>query len=114
MPAATDPRPARSKRILSVLAQLSRGESSSALTPQFRNAYAKEANRATTLAARLKEQEDFIYLGSDNVSGRDVERYGAAVSTICYYKMPMKSGTRYYTFYLTSDDKLAAYQSSDF
>jgi len=114
MQAATDPEPARSKRIQSVLKQLSKGEYPATITPQFRDAYAKEPNRATTLAGRLKEQEDFIFLGSDNVSGRDVERYGVPVRTMCYYKMATKSSARYYTIYLTADEKFASYQSSDF
>ena len=114
MQGAKDPKPARSKSIQAILTQLAKGKSPAALTPEFRKAYATEPNRAATLAERLKEQEEFSYLGSDDVSRRGVHRYGAAVSTICYYRMRTRTGTRYYTFYLTADEKLASYQSSDF
>jgi D-alanyl-D-alanine carboxypeptidase len=110
----TDPEPSRSKRLHGLLTTLSEGKLPSALTPQFREAYGKQSGRAKTLATRLKEADGFVYLGSDDVGGRKMERYGAPVRTLCYYKMPLKSGDRYYTFYLTAEGKVASYQSSDF
>jgi CubicO group peptidase (beta-lactamase class C family) len=114
MSESTDPKPSRSRKLSDTLRELSRGELPETLTPQFREAYRKDSSRAKTLATRLSEAKGLVYLGSDNVAGRGVERYGAPVSTICYYKMPLKDGDRFYTFYLTSEERLASYQSSEF
>ncbi|HEV8721468.1 MAG TPA: serine hydrolase domain-containing protein [Candidatus Binatia bacterium] len=64
------------------------------------------------LEKRLQELRSFTFLACDEIKGRVLERFGAAVSRACYYKMVAGSETRYYTFALTSDDKVADFWSS--
>jgi len=114
MPDATDPRPDFSKHLRETLTKLSKGEASSDLTPEFRDQYQKDKTRSKTLADRLKDAKGFQYLGMDDVAGRGITRYESSIRNIYYYKMPLKEGARYYTFYVAAEDKLAFYQSSEF
>ena len=51
-------------------------------------------------------------LACDDVTEHGIERLGAPVSRICYFKMIAGDETRFYTFYLTGDGQVAYYQSS--
>ena len=66
---------------------------------------------SATITRRLKEFKSFSFLERNEMQGRVVERLGAQVSRSCYYKMVTGSETRYYVFWLTSDDKVADFSS---
>jgi hypothetical protein len=66
---------------------------------------------SATITKRLKELKSFTFLACNEMQGRVLERLGAQVSRSCYYKMITGSETRYYVFWLTSDDKIADFSS---
>lgn len=110
--AKTDPDPELTKKLKDFLFELAEKKDSPLLTPQFRADYAQSPNRASSLAARLKEMKAFTFLACDDVTERGIERLDVPVSRICYFKMIAGDETRFYTFYLTADRKVAYYQSS--
>ncbi len=110
--AKPDPEPAKTERLKSCLFDLARTKDSPLLTPEFRADYAKASGRAESLATRLQRLKSFTFLGCDDVTGRRIERLGARVNRVCFYKMVAGEETRYYTFYLTAGDQVAMYQSS--
>ena len=56
--------------------------------------------------------KSFVFLASEEIGGRGIERSGVPVQRVCHCKMVTGSETRYYTFYLGPDDKVAFVQSS--
>jgi D-alanyl-D-alanine carboxypeptidase len=106
--AAPDPEPARSVNLRDLLEALGRGEDPPALLPKFRIHVSREARDA--LGERLKTLREFTFVTCDD--GRPLERYGAQVKRVCHYKMVNAAETRYYSFWLTADDHVAALWSS--
>jgi hypothetical protein len=60
---------------------------------------------------RLKEMKSFTFLSARDISENNIERYGVPVKDLCIYRLTTPSESRYYTFYLTSDGRVASYQS---
>jgi CubicO group peptidase (beta-lactamase class C family) len=102
--------PELTKNLLNLLSQAASREEATMMTVglRVRRADASVAN----LAKRLQELKLFTFLSCDEIKGRVLERFGTQVDRTCYYKMVTKSETRYYTFALTSDDKVADFWSS--
>jgi penicillin V acylase-like amidase (Ntn superfamily) len=82
------------------------------ITPQFRANYATYRNRADDLDKRLKEMTSFTYLTNEQPSPFQRERLGVPVTRLCCYRMVSDNDTRFYTFELTEENKVAWYQSS--
>ena len=107
-----DPDPELTKRLKECLHELAAKQDSPLITPEFREDYARSRSRAESLSERLKEMKSFAFVASDPAPSAS-ERLGAAVSRFAYYKMVGTKETRYYTFELTPDGKVAYYQSSE-
>lgn len=107
-----DPSAARTERLKHALSDLARDENTRLITPQFRKEYKQSKDRAATLAKRLKELRSFEYLGERRVASNEVERLGVPVKRLCFYRMIAGDETRYYTFFLTPDDRVAFYHST--
>jgi CubicO group peptidase (beta-lactamase class C family) len=97
------------QKIQGMLSSIAKGEGSPSMVPGLSTALNPE--RRGVLAAYLKELTSFTFLACEGVSGRAMERNGARISRLCYYKMDTEPETRYYKFWLTSDDLVAEYQS---
>ncbi len=104
-----DPDPQRTQMLRSLLSDMVRDEQESPLmTPGLRLRIAATTPEArAALAARPKDTKSFTFLGCDGAPERPIERFGMQVGRICYYKLVTALETRYLTFYLTEDGKVA-------
>jgi CubicO group peptidase (beta-lactamase class C family) len=91
------------------LSSIAKGEDSSLIMPGLHAMLSPSGRDAT--ARRLRELKSFTFLTCDEIQGRVVDRLGAQVSRSCYYKMVTEAETRYYLFWLTSDNKVADFSS---
>jgi CubicO group peptidase (beta-lactamase class C family) len=107
-----DPSPGRSDTLKKALTDLAARKESTLVTSEFLRDYTRSSERATTLAGRLKAIKSFAFLGARDISENKIERYSVPVKDICFYRLTTPSESRYYTFYLTSDGRVASYQSS--
>ena len=109
-----DPDPQKTQMLRSLLSDMVRGEQESPLmTPGLRVRIAATSSKArAALAARPKDTESFTFLACDGAQERPIERFDMRVSRICYYKLVSEQETRYLTFYLTEDGKVADIRSS--
>ena len=83
------------------------------MTPGLRVRIAATPPEArAAFAARPQDTESFTFLACDDAQERPIERFGVRVSRICYYKLVTVLETRYVTFYLTVDGKVADIRSS--
>ncbi len=97
-----------------LLSDMVSGEQQSPLmTPGLRVRIAATTSEArAAFAARPKDTESFTFLACDGAQERPIERFDMRVSRICYYKLVSEQETRYLTFYLTEDGKVADIRSS--
>jgi len=102
-----DPQPSRTAALRSLLEAMARGENPPTLNPRFR-IYLSRDDR-DVFAERLKTAREFSFVTCD---ARTLEMHGAAVTHVCHYKMVNAAETRYYSFWLTADDHVAAFASS--
>lgn len=106
-----DPAPARTESLKSVLAALAAQKECPLVTSNFLATYRDSSDRAQSLAARLKDMKSFTFLRARDISENKIERYGVPVKDLCVYRLTTPSESRYYTFYLTADGRVASYQS---
>jgi CubicO group peptidase (beta-lactamase class C family) len=105
---ATDPEPARAQAIKQFLIDFGNGKESPLTTPGHRAWLAELPQEARQETARwCKELKLFAFLACDQVADRRINRLGAAVSDICYYRMTTPSATVCWTVYMTADHKIA-------
>lgn len=99
-----DPDPTRTERIRGVLADLADGREPADATPQAKAALAARPSwTKDELAARLKGLASLTLLACD-----DVKAPGPlGARTVCHYRAVEPQGTRYYSFWLAADGKLA-------
>jgi len=97
-----DPDVDRTQRILKVLRAFERGgepvESVEGVAPQARKDFARGP------APEFSGTQSISYLTEFDVSGRKIERHGAEVSHVLYYRLKLTSGPRYVLVYLTKDE----------
>ena len=112
--AQPDPDPQRTQMLRSLLSDMVSGAQESPLmTPGLRVRIAATTPKArAALAARPKDNESFTFLACDGAQERPIERFDMRVSRICYYKLVTEQETRYVTFYLTVDGKVADIRST--
>jgi hypothetical protein len=56
--------------------------------------------------------KSFNFIACDETGAKVVERLGERVIRACYYRMLTGTETRYYTFWLTADGKVADFSSA--
>jgi len=111
-PPKSDPDPELTQRLKQSLFDLAEGKNSDSITSEFRDDYARSTNRAETLKKRLAKLKSFSFVISEPPSKRRTERLGVPVARVCSCKAVMSDESRFYTFDLTADNKVAWYQSS--
>ena len=104
--------PALIRNLRTSLTALAAREDSPSLAPEFRAEFQRNPALAAKLTERLQGMKSFGFLACEEVAGRGVERSGLTVRRVCHCKMVTGGETRYYTFYLTDDDRVALVQSS--
>jgi D-alanyl-D-alanine carboxypeptidase len=105
-----DPDPQRLVKLRGLLGDVASGQDTALMTPALSAAIG--ANSRKIVAARLKSLEDFSFIACDEIQGRVLERLGAGIDRLCYYKMRTSTETRYYTFWLTAEGQVADFTSS--
>jgi D-alanyl-D-alanine carboxypeptidase len=111
-PPRNDPDPDLTKRLKQTLFDLAEKKDSDLITSEFREDYARSRNRAETLKKRLTSLKSFTFVTSDPPPKSRPQRLGVPVVRVCSYRAVMPDETRFYTFELTADSKVAWYQSS--
>jgi hypothetical protein len=105
-----DPDPEMAQRLKQCLFDLAEKRDSALITPEFREAYAKFRNLGADLPKRLSNLKSFTYVTTEKPSA-----YGpnplAGVTRFCSYKLVSADVTRFYTFELTADNRVAWYLS---
>lgn len=105
VPVQPDPDPATTQRLAALLASVARGEQPAGMLPALRAALDAEAQRV--LAERLRTLQSFALLACDELAQPAVGRRGDPVARRCYYRAVNASETRYYTFWLAPDGRVA-------
>jgi len=101
--------PRLTQHLLDFLSDIANGEDAALMTPGLRALLGQNAKVIT--GARLKALKSFAFLDCDDARGRALERHGARVSRVCYFRMVTRSETRHYVFWLTADGKVADFTS---
>jgi CubicO group peptidase (beta-lactamase class C family) len=112
-PPKKDPDPELTTRLKQSLFDLVENKASDAIVPQFREDYARSTNRVTALKQRLENLKSFTFVTYDNPAKNRNGRFGVPVARLSSYKLVTPTETRFYTFELTPDNKVAWYQSSE-
>jgi D-alanyl-D-alanine carboxypeptidase len=98
--------PALLEKLVKAVIELSGDTKDDALlTPPLRRAITAETK--STLASPLPSVDAMKYLGSDDVTGKEIAAYGVISSQLRYYRMKNGDNHRYFKFYLTSDVRVA-------
>lgn len=87
------------------LTKIPAGEDSILMTPGLKIILGTGAKNIT--AKRLKELKSFTFLACSNRQRTVLERNDSRIARSCYYKMMTGDEIFYYTFWLTSDGKVA-------
>ena len=103
-----DPDPQMTQKMRKVLSDIANGVKDSPLITPERNAALNPVyRRYIASASSLKEMKSFTFVACDDVQERRIDRFGVRVSRVCYYKLVNALDTRYLSFYLTVDNKVA-------
>jgi hypothetical protein len=111
-PPKKDPDPELTSRLKQVLVDLAEKKDSDWITSEFREDYRRSATRAEALKRRLAGMKSFTFVTCDDPPKSDPDRFGVPIAQIRAYKLVTPEETRYYTFELMRDNRVAWYQSS--
>lgn len=109
-PPKSDPDPELTERLKQALFDLAGKKESELITQEFRDDYARSRNRAESLRRRLDALKTFTFVTNDPPPKSP--RFGVPIAGVRAYKLVTGEETRFYTFELTADNKVAWYQSS--
>jgi CubicO group peptidase (beta-lactamase class C family) len=106
-----DPDPKLTETLTQFLTAVGEGMTESPLlTPGQRTALTKMGPGARgRLTGQLREVTRLTFLRRDDLGERPVDRQGSRVSRIGIYRITGGKATHYVTFYLTAEDKVAAF-----
>jgi D-alanyl-D-alanine carboxypeptidase len=111
-PPKKDPDPELTQRLKQSLFDLAEKKDSDRITSGFREDYRKSGNRAESLKKRLADMKSFTFVTSDEPPKNRPDRFGVPIARVYAYKLVTPDETRFYTFELTGDHRVAWYQSS--
>lgn len=107
-----DPDPQMTRKLRQVLSDIADGEANSPLlTPELNVTLNPNFRRYVAGVSALKGIKAFSFLACDDARERQIDRFGVRVTRICYYKLVEPMETRYLSFYLTADGKVAGVRS---
>jgi CubicO group peptidase (beta-lactamase class C family) len=106
-----DPDAARTQRLRAFLDRLGRGEDSADALPGLTAAMRPNmAEIKRVLGKRIAELRSFTYITTD-AREANAEWLGVPIRELVHYQMVTASETRYYTFWLTADGRIANFTS---
>ena len=107
-----DAAPERGRRYLDALAAFARDEIPDRVTaPLAVVLRSADAEARQTTERRLTARRSFTYIASDDVRGRALFRFGVPIVRLDHYELVTDRETRYYTFAVTDDERLADVRS---
>ncbi len=109
--AKKDPNPALTQRLKQCLMELAEKKDSEILTAEFRRNFANSRRRFAALQKDLKEFKSFTFIISEEPG--QLERLGVPIARLTSYRMETAAGPRFYTFALTSDQKVGSIEAMD-
>ena len=112
-PPKKDPDPELTARLKQSLFDLVENKRSDTIVPEFLQDYARSTNRIAALKERLSNLKSFTFVTSEDPPKDRKSRFGVQVARLSSYKFVTPTETRYYTFELTPENKVAWYQSSE-
>ncbi len=89
-----------------LLSDIAAGRKDSSLITQGLRSFVARPSVVQNVASWLKDMKSFTFLLREDVRERGIERRGAKVERIWYYKMISAQRTQYITFHLTADGKV--------
>ncbi|MBI3513660.1 MAG: beta-lactamase family protein [Proteobacteria bacterium] len=104
-PAEPDPDPALSQRLRQTLDAIARNEDAPLLNPRLAPYFTPEGR--AIVAERLASVASFSFVACDPVPTHATERFGMMVGRVCHYRLVNAKETRYYTFWLSADARIA-------
>jgi D-alanyl-D-alanine carboxypeptidase len=107
-----DPDPELTGRLKQSLFDLAERKDSDLITSEFREDYRRSGTRAESLRKRLAGLKSFTFVTCDEPPKTRPDRFGVPIARVCAYKLVTPEETRFYTFELTRDSRVAWYQSS--
>ena len=108
-----DPDPQMTQNMRKLLSDIANGVTDlPRMTPERNATLSPIFMRYIATSSSLKDVKSFTFIACDNVEDRRIDRFGVRVSRICYYKLVNALETRYLSFYLTPDAKVADIRSS--
>ncbi len=90
-----------------LLSDIAAGRKDSPFMTEGLRRFAARPNIVQNVTSWLKDARSFSFVLRDDVAERRMERRGAAVERIWYYKLVSGQTTQYLTFYVTADGKVA-------
>jgi aminopeptidase N len=89
-----------------LLAEIGAGRKDSSVITEGLRSFVARPNVVQSVASWVKDMKSFTFLLREDVRERGMERRGAKVEWIWYYKMISGQTTQYMTFHLTADGKV--------
>jgi CubicO group peptidase (beta-lactamase class C family) len=110
IPVEPDREPQLSQRLREMLASLAQGADTPIVGAKLKSLIGPATHKI--VAERLSALKSFTFISCDETGARAMEHLGERVSRVCYYKMLTGAETRYYTFWLTGDGRVADFNSA--
>ena len=96
-------------RMRAFLDEVASGGELEMMVPRLRAGVTRIGRKLT--AHRMAQVTDFKFVACEDAQARGVERFGVRVMQSCHFRMTSPRETRYYTFHLTADGRVADYGS---
>jgi hypothetical protein len=92
---------------------MSEKKDSEILTPEFRENWSRSRRRHAALQKDMKELKSFAFIIEEEPEAGQREADGVVVAKLRSYRLSTADGTRYYTFSLAADNRVAQFQIQD-
>lgn len=109
----TDSEPELSARLKQCLLELAEKKDSEMLTPEFRENWSRSRRRHATLQKDTRELKSFAFIVDEAPDAGQREVQGVTVARLRSYRLSTREETRYYTFSITADNRVAMLQVVD-
>lgn len=108
-----DADPELSRRLRKCLAEMAETKDSEMLTPEFREDFNRSRRRHATLQTDMKRLKDCTFVIEEQPRAPQRDGGRATMIRLRSYKLETGEETRFYTFTLTAEDKVARLEISD-
>ncbi|HMJ64095.1 MAG TPA: serine hydrolase domain-containing protein, partial [Candidatus Binatia bacterium] len=106
-----DPNPELSQQLRKCLVELAEKKDSEMLTPEFRKNFTNSKRRFAALQNDIKGLKSFAFIVNDDAG--QLKRLDVPIARLSSYKLETTDGPRFYTFALTSDQKVGWIEATD-